>query len=240
MKIYVAAIACWALSCGVVCAQKSTYLKTEVGFGRSNARGNISGRTVGAWKQIDASRAAVNYGVQRKKFNVEIGFGYSRTGGPFTDSILSGVGQPPKVISATQRIQHMTLPLSVGYELRAGKRWAIQPRLGMEAAYTASSKTTNVSRTNFGEAFAAADVSGPKVKQFSLHATSAVHLHYRVTPSIEIFGGPSYRHMLTNGAKETLYVQPPYYQLRTMSATFDAGLKLLLNSAPSARKASRE
>lgn len=216
-------------------AQKSTYLKAETGFGRSTARSSVGSQRVGSWQPISSSRFAVTGGVQVKKLSVEIGFGYGRAGGRSTDVIRQSLTSIPTTIKATHRISHITLPISMGYDFRAGKRWALQPRLGFEGAYTAATKLEDIAILNGNEAIPRPTGTRP-LKPLSLHGTGALQLHYRVTPGIEIYGGPSYRRMLTNGAStpETLYNQPPYYKLRTSGTTFDAGVMFRLNSSKGA------
>ena len=220
-------------------AQKSTYFKAEAGFGRSTARSTAGNQRVGSWQPINASRFAVAAGVQVKKLSVEIGFGYGRTGGRSTDAMMRTSYANPAgavtTIKATHRISHITMPISMGYDFRAGKRWALQPRLGLEGAYTSAAKLEDVVVLNGNEGIPAPTGTRP-LKPLSLHATGALQLHYRITPGIEIYGGPSYRRMLTNGASapETLYTQPPYYKLRTSSTTFDAGVKFRINGAKAA------
>lgn len=176
-----------------------------------------------------------------KKFSVEIGFGYGRTGGRQTETIMRTSYTNPEgsltTIKATHRITHITLPVSMGYDIRASKRWSLQPRLGFEGAYTASSKIEDPYVSDNSEVLYS-PLRNRSLKPLSVHATGALQLHYRVTPGIEVYGGPSYRHMLTNGAAETLYTQPPYYKLRTSSTTFDAGVMLHLNRPKTAPKPS--
>jgi hypothetical protein len=242
MKIYLAAFLCWTLSGGILYAQKSTYLKAEVGFGRGTVRESPRGWPTPvppAWRALPASRLSVSGGVQAKKLNVEIGFGYARGGGRATLTRARSTVPGALFVSADHRYTHLTLPVSAGYNFMAGKRWSLQPRLGLEGGYLISQGLTDRYVSDGTEAYYL-PLHPRRMKDFTLSASSALHLHYRITPNIEIFGGPSYRHMLTNGAAETLYTQPPYYKLRTASTTFDAGLRLHLKSASPVQRAPQE
>ena len=248
MKIYLAAIAMWVLSAGPLYAQKSTYLKADVGFGRGAVRERFQNGLSRTWQPVSASRVAVGKGIQVKKFSVEIGFGYSRMGGRKVNGLSNrdmknwvtyadAVGDNESGMLMRQ-YHYITMPLSIGYDVRLSKRWMLQPRMGVEGAYNFM---TSVGAKVPGWAeYQGSGTMATDQKRLSAFGNGALHLHYRVTPSIELFGGPSYRHMLTNGARETLYVQPPYYQLRTTSATFDAGLKLQLNRTSPAPKVLQE
>ncbi len=237
MKISIAALLLLAGSS--LYAQKSAYLKAEAGFGRGGVR-EFYGSDRSRFNQPgSANRYAISGGVQVKKLSVEIGFGMARTGAKSrTDfaRVFCGSCPPPAM---RMQFTSYTLPLTIGYNAKVARRWSFQPRMGVEAGYLQSATYSYSS----GEIYAPERrVTGANLradyKSLSLHATGALQLHYRVTPGIEVYGGPSYRHMLTNGAAETLYTQPPYYKLRTGSTTFDAGVMLRLNRPKTAPKPS--
>lgn len=234
------------LTSATVAAQQGLYVKAEGGWGGTRSHNDDFFGT--STSDITTThRAALSVGVQRGKFSLEAGLGYSRTGGTY-DALAFEFDFDPVTGTLTEvpsrhMVLHMhyTLPMSLGYIMELGKGWTVQPRVGVEGAFNAW-LTHSIEKRGVVRSSRVTEEDGYHLgyNKVVVFGTAAVQVHRRIGSRVGLFAGASYRHAANDFAKRAiLFPLPNQSNVRTASATLDGGLLFLLKPAAS-RTASQQ
>lgn len=187
-------------------AQQGFFIQPQLDLGVTNMRYRASGfaATFRPTHNKDLGYAAgIGAGYQFRRWNIQTGLGYMRTGYRFPVYL---VDEKNFQIVASGNVykwnQYVLLPVTVGYRMPLTKRFALEPLAGGELSYNLGewSKTTlpglgEVRKTPsayFNESF----------PRLSVFGKAALTLRYSITPRIGIHAGATGRYMLTNFVKQ--------------------------------------
>jgi len=223
------------LAAGASCpalAQRSYFGKAEVGFGRQTVRPAFD-----VQRARPTTQAVLSGGVAVKRLTVEIGFGVARSSHASSSGGRCGVGLQTEQVGVSSyyypfaaHYTRLVMPVTLGYSLPLSKRLLLQPRLGLQGSYwTSAYYVAPLAGAEPIERTATGSVLRREVPAFSVAAQGGMHLQYRATPRVSVFGGPTYRYGLSAENKDGGALPG----LRTSAVSVDAGVLLWLGDGSS-------
>lgn len=210
-KLFVLCIGMCALQ---AFAQDGFYVAPSVGTGMANVRANLDFYRGNYGTRVKPSavfnynaRLGIGYGFGR--WRLETGLQYARTGYRFKGLIMDT--PPGDIITGKEETHyyHLSVPLSVAYDLPLGSRWCLSPRLGALVSYNSGARTM-AEFPGFVHTNTAWTSGQFKEQRRSVSAWGAVSLlaTYKVGNRVSVFAGPGLQYMLTDFLKPT--VNSPY------------------------------
>ncbi|WP_118949661.1 outer membrane beta-barrel protein [Taibaiella helva] len=214
-------------------AQNGFYLSASGGAGITNAsKPEPPGIILEDKSAFMHYSARLNAGYQMNRWRFQTGIQYF-TSGFKRDLVFGNDFNPatPDIVnpSGDQRVtfHHIGIPVQVGYALPLGNRLKLVPTLGLLTTYNISaSMRTREGSIKHTSSLTGADFSS-QYNRISFWGTAAVHLEYRLSNKVSLFGGPSANYMIGNLAKPSVNSGFSYSQ-RNYTIGFELGIKLEL------------
>lgn len=190
-------------------AQDGFYLSASGGAGMSNAtRSEVPGLMSEEKTFITNYNAGLTAGYQLNRWRFQTGVQYMTSGYKYdlvfsTDyDPLTGKVNPSGDVRLTFR--HIGIPVQVAYALPIGKKLNLVPSLGLLATYNMNlqSRTRYNNGTRENTQTLSGDDFTALFNRVSLWGTAALHVEYKLSDRVSLFGGPSANYMITNLAKQ--------------------------------------
>ncbi|WP_118974153.1 autotransporter outer membrane beta-barrel domain-containing protein [Taibaiella koreensis] len=215
-------------------AQNGFYLSASGGAGISNAtRSEIPGPTLGDKHAVFQYGARITVGYQMKRWRLQTGVQYLTSGfkrdlifgNDFNPANLPGVVNPSGDQSVT--FHHIGIPVQVAYTLPLGNKLSLVPTLGVLATYNTGATVQTWEGNNKSTYNLTGDAFGTQYNRISVWGTAALHLEYKLSDKVSLFGGPSASYMFGNMVKQGSI---PYASVtqRNYNIGFELGIKIAL------------
>jgi hypothetical protein len=229
MKTIYAALLCFLTHTAF--AQDSWYVQPCVGFGISNLKQNIV--PSGNYKPVLAFDAAIGVGYRRGALEFASGVSFMRTGARTPLTFEDANGMALFTSDFHFYFYHAVIPLTVGYRVLIADKFTFLPRVGVDITYNTGAKETLVGYpgTDSGKLVSIPSAMfDASFHRFSVFGMVQAGLAYKVSPKIEITGGPSFQYMLTNMFK-TQPSAPLSPVQHNYALLMDAGLRWYFTGA---------
>jgi hypothetical protein len=162
----------------------------------------------------------VSVGYQFQNFVVNTGLGYMRTG-------FKQLKPPIGNYSVEYRINHIVLPLLVGYRLRTTSKIAVMPALGIDIAYN---NTGRLSIVYWDGGFRTKTERLPHKKlknswlELSVFALAELRLEYKLSPQLAVMCIPRVAMSIDNMENHSTKISG-FNNLYNYAMMFDGGFK---------------
>lgn len=186
-----------------VYAQSGFYLSPSIGAGTGSQSPFSSTPHYG---QVLSKTAQIGIGYSYGRWRFQSGIQYFQSGFSFTN-------RPPDVIGIPGSegyrltLNHIGIPLQVGYAIPLSSRLSLVPHAGFVAAFAFSGSSeikNDVERYKGSLPGSSIDQYG----RFSLWGQAGLQLEYKINDKISLSGGPSMQYMLIgsgNGYEKNFY-----------------------------------
>lgn len=182
--------------------QKGLYLKPSAGIGFSYKKEeknlfDIQGVKTGPLAPVNVT-AGIGYHV--KKWRVETGIGYSRTG--VKHEFQNVFASPEKGLiydtaNAHTYFHHIIIPLRIAYQFRMNRKLSLYPTLGGAVSFNMGTtdkliynQNTSANRNRTSLSFP------PQLRPVTLLGEAQLNATYKVSKNIDVFGGPALQYMI--------------------------------------------
>lgn len=188
-------------------AQNGLYLSYSAGAGMSNVKqnyfwvGNPNGHN-------PVTDAVFNYnlqlgvGYQYKKWRLETGLQYAVTGYKLSGITLSSNFPNSGEGTSETFFNHLSVPLRLGYAIKLSDKLSLVPYAGIMVGYNFGARTiTELPGEPKSDVRWASKDFKDRYQSVSVWGNLALHLEYKVSKRVALFGGPSVQYMISNFAK---------------------------------------
>ena len=147
-------------------------------------------------------------GYQYKNWRVQTGLQYIKSGYQLNNLLYGtdfdpGLSAEPFKGDYTISYNHIGIPLQVGYVIAPAKRISLVPYLGILTTYnTGASSVISTSGNEATTRWTKSDFEN-RYNRMSVWGTASLHLEYKLTQKVSLFGGPSLQYMLSGFDKAT-------------------------------------
>lgn len=178
-------------------AQSKLYIQPSVNFGVGSSQ--TSSNTNAVKPEIKSTLtygAGLGIGYRLGDLRLETGLRYDISG--FRHNLIYSNISGPFEGEVTYKYHHISVPLSVGYEIKIGKRFSITPLVGVMASYNAGG-SNKVSGVPF-EAGGKMDSKffGDMYNRLSIWGTGSIRFNYQLSNKVSIFIAPTAQYMISN------------------------------------------
>jgi hypothetical protein len=190
------ALSVTVFSGSIALAQSKFYLKPPAGIGFSNVVSKNKHIGIGFnWhEEIMSFHTTVGAGYRINKLRIETGLGLMKTG-ELDSSLRSHLGSELYVYTRRYVYYYLAIPLRFAYDIPLKKNLSIQPALGVLFTYNTDGPLGSTLR-------------GPQPHNF--WGDAQVTLNYRFNKAYELFGGPSFQHMVSDRTRIDWYRNGDY------------------------------
>lgn len=191
-----------------VSAQKNLYLKPSVGIGFSNVKAKTNNPLINTDenKSIFTYNATAGIGYKVKKWRIESGIAYARTGTQIKDLLFvnsSNMGiDTGRVIQSSN---HIIVPFRIAYQIELNKRLSLNPTIGAAVSFNYSGETRislNKAEVKDYTSEVSSNAFWNTHRPVTVFGEAQLNTTYKINKTIDVFGGPALQYMLNSSMKK--------------------------------------
>lgn len=216
----------------VAFAQNGFYFSPSIGAGISKVNPDIQTAQGISQSGLMSYQGTLGIGYQLKRWRIQSGIQYL-TSGYQLNNILSGSGFDPLNPNQSghdkyrMSYTHIGIPIQIGYTIAPHKKWSLVPYLGIIMGYNTRAAAGTITSSMVTSPLTKAEFDN-RYNRLSIWGTAALHAEYKVIDRVSLFGGPSFKYMLSNFGKPFSAVPEDRWKQRNQSITLDLGIKIKL------------